>query len=174
MNTSKINVTVIALLSTIAFLSGCGDEQKEAAKQTDQPISESAKSTPATPISKAVDSATEMAGKSGEAVKNVAEQAVEKTAEATQKVKSATETAATKAASTVKETVSDDTVVVKTTPELVRKIQRALLHAGFNPGYADGVIGPKTMAALENFQKQKNLATGQITKETLQALDIAN
>ena len=153
MNTSKINATVIALISSIAFLSGCGDEQKETSKQTNQTISES---TPVSPVSEAVDTATEVADQSGKAVKKVAEKAVDKTAE------------------TAKKAVSDATTVVKTTPEQVRKIQKALLDAGFNPGPADGRIGPKTMAALESFQKQKNLATGQITKETLQALDVAN
>jgi len=167
MNTSKINATVIALLSSIAFLSGCGDEQKETSKQTNQTISES---TPASPVSEAVDTATEMADQSGKAVKNVAEQAADKTAETAQDLMSTTKTATT----TVKKAVSHATAVVKTTPEQVRKIQKALLQAGFNPGPADGVIGPKTMAALENFQKQKNLATGQITKETLQALDMEN
>jgi len=153
MNTSKINATVIALISSIAFLSGCGDEQKETSKQTNQTTSER---TPVSPVSEAVDTATEVADQSGKAVKKVAEQAVDKTAE------------------TAKKAVSDATTVVKTTPEQVRKIQKALLDAGFNPGPADGRIGPKTMAALESFQKQKNLATGQITKETLQALDVAN
>ncbi|MGR8999994.1 MAG: peptidoglycan-binding domain-containing protein [Gammaproteobacteria bacterium] len=171
MNTRKINAAVIALLSATALLSGCGDEQKETAKQTDQTISES---TPVTPVPEAVDTATEMAGQSSEAVKNGAEQAVDKTAEAAQDLMSTTETVTTEAVITVQEAVSDANVVVKTTPELVRKIQKALLHAGFNPGPADGIIGPKTMAALETFQKKKNLATGQITKETLQALDIAN
>jgi peptidoglycan hydrolase-like protein with peptidoglycan-binding domain len=155
MNTSKINATAIALLTSIAFLTGCGEEQKETAKQADQTISES---NPATSASKAVNTATEVAG-----------QTVEKTAETAQDLTSTTEIATT----TVEEVVSEVLVPVKTTPELVRKIQRALLHAGFNPGPADGVIGPKTMAALESFQKQKNLAVGQITEETLQALDLA-
>jgi murein L,D-transpeptidase YcbB/YkuD len=171
MNTSKINATIIALLSSIAFLSGCGDEQKEAAKQTNQTISES---TPATPVSEATHSATEAAEQGGKALQNGAEQAVDKSAETAQDLKSATETATKEAVITVKEAVSNAPIVVKTTPELVRKIQKALLHAGFNPGPADGIIGPKTMAALGNFQKKKNLATGKITKETLQALDIAN
>ncbi len=171
MNTSKINATIIALLLSIAFLSGCGDEQKETAKQTDQTLSES---TPATPASEAFDATKEMTEQSGEAVTNGAEQAVDKTAETAQDLMSTTETMTTEAVITVQEAVSDATEVVKTTPEQVRKIQKALLHAGFNPGPADGIIGPKTMAALENFQKQKNLAVGHITKETLQALDIAN
>ena len=171
MNTRKINASVIALLSSIAFLSGCGEEQKEAAKQPNQTISEN---TPAKPVAEAVDTATEMAGQSSEAVKNGAGQAVDKTAETAQDLMNTAETETTETVITVKEAVSDAAEVVKTTPELVRKIQKALLHAGFNPGPADGVIGPKTMAALESFQKQKSLATGQITKETLQALGVAN
>lgn len=156
MNTSKINATVIALLTLITFLTGCGEEQKETAKQADQTVSEI---NPATSASKAVNTPSEVAG-----------QAVEKTAETAQDLTSTTEIATT---TVEEEVVSDVLVPVKTTPELVRKIQRALLHAGFNPGPADGVIGPKTMSALESFQKQKNLAVGQITEETLQALDLA-
>ena len=154
MNTRKINFTIIVLLTSITFLTGCGEEQKETAKQTDQTISES---TPAPSDSKTVNTATEVAG-----------QTVEKTAETAQDLTSTTEIATT----TVEEVVSDVLVPVKTTPELVRKIQQALSHAGFNPGHVDGKMGPKTMSALESFQKKRNLAVGQITEETLQALDI--
>jgi peptidoglycan hydrolase-like protein with peptidoglycan-binding domain len=154
MNTSKINATAIALLTSITFLTGCGEEQKEEAKQTDRTVSES---TPAPADSKTVNTATEVAG-----------QTVEKTAETAQDLTSTSEIATT----TVEEVVSDALVPVKTTPELVRKIQQVLSHAGFNPGYVDGKMGPKTMSALESFQKQRNLAVGQITEETLQALDI--
>ena len=164
MNTSKINTTVIALFTASVFLSGCGDEQKEAAKQ--QTTTESTPTVP--PLSEVVSKTTEIAGTSAEAVKNVTEQAVEKTTEAAQDVK----TAATEAVATVKETASNVMEVVKATPGLVSKIQQALLKAGFNPGPADGRMGPKTKAALESFQKQKNLAVGQITKETLLALGI--
>lgn len=62
--------------------------------------------------------------------------------------------------------------VVKPTTELIRKIQQALANAGFNPGAIDGINGPKTMSALKNFQKQNNLAMGQLTKETLQKLEV--
>ena len=169
MNRSKINTAIIALLSATAFLSGCGDEQKEAAKQTEQTTSES---TPAAPLSEVAGKATEMASTGSEVVKDVTQQAVEKTTEAAQAVKSSTETAATEAVATVKEAASNVTEVVETTPEQVRKIQQALTKAGFNPGPVDGRIGPKTKAALESFQKQKNLTVGQITKETLLALGV--
>lgn len=167
MKTRKINTTVIALFTATVFLAGCGDEQKEAAKQT---TTESTPTVP--PLSEVASKTTEIAGTSAEAVNNVTEQAVEKTTEAAQDVKNTAETTATEAVATVKETASNVMEVVKATPELVSKIQQALLKAGFNPGPADGKMGPKTKAALESFQKQKNLAVGQITKETLLALGI--
>lgn len=63
--------------------------------------------------------------------------------------------------------------VVKATPELIRKVQQALADAGFNPGTIDGINGPRTISALKNFQKQNNLAMGQLTKETLQKLEVS-
>lgn len=62
--------------------------------------------------------------------------------------------------------------VVKTTPALMRKIQQALVDAGFNPGPVDGVSGAKTVAAIESFQKQNGIAPGKITKKTLRALGV--
>ncbi|MCW5600577.1 peptidoglycan-binding domain-containing protein [Nitrosomonas sp.] len=62
--------------------------------------------------------------------------------------------------------------VVKPTPDLVRKVQQALANAGFDPGAADGISGPRTMSALKRFQNQNNLAEGQLTKETLQMLGV--
>ncbi len=66
----------------------------------------------------------------------------------------------------------DATEVVTVTPEIIRSVQQALLDAGYNPGPVDGISGPRTLAALENFQKQNNIAAGQFTKETLQALGV--
>lgn len=62
--------------------------------------------------------------------------------------------------------------VVKSTPELIRKVQQALTNAGYNPGTIDGINGPRTMSALKSFQKQNDLAIGQLTKETLLKLEI--
>ncbi|MCO6433974.1 putative peptidoglycan binding protein [Nitrosomonas nitrosa] len=62
--------------------------------------------------------------------------------------------------------------VVKPTPDLIRKVQQALANAGFDPGAADGISGPRTMSALKRFQNQNNLAEGQLTKETLQMLGV--
>ncbi len=63
--------------------------------------------------------------------------------------------------------------VVPATSDIIRGVQQSLTDAGFNPGPADGMSGPKTVAAINNFQNQNNLAGGgQLTKETLRALGV--
>jgi hypothetical protein len=73
---------------------------------------------------------------------------------------------------TVAKVVDDRLEVVKASPDLIRKIQQALQDAGFNPGPADGMMGPRTQNALVAFQNQHSLVTGRITKETLRELNI--
>ena len=49
----------------------------------------------------------------------------------------------------------------------VRSAQQALKGRGFNPGPIDGVQGPRTTAALRDFQQKENLTvTGQLDAET--------
>ncbi len=77
------------------------------------------------------------------------------------------------APSTTQVQVADDgDDVVKVTPTIMRKVQQALIDAGFNPGPADGVSGAKTRIAIESFQKQNNLPTGKLTKKTLRVLGV--
>jgi len=59
-----------------------------------------------------------------------------------------------------------------TTGDVVRNLQRALLAAGHNPGLIDGIIGADTLAAVKAYQKEKNLAVGQLTIETIRSLGI--
>ena len=59
-----------------------------------------------------------------------------------------------------------------TSAGVVRKIQRALQSAGYNPGPADGVIGGRTMGAVKLFQQRNGLAAGQLTIETLRKLTV--
>jgi len=66
----------------------------------------------------------------------------------------------------------DGDEVVKTTPALMKKVQQALVNAGFNPGPVDGVSGGKTVAAIESFQKQQGIPPGKLTKRTLRALGV--
>ena len=49
----------------------------------------------------------------------------------------------------------------------VSKAQQALTDKGFNPGPIDGKMGPKTKAAITEFQTKENLkTTGRLDKET--------
>ena len=77
-----------------------------------------------------------------------------------------------KETSTQTQVVDDGNDVVKVTPVIMRKVQQALVNAGFNPGPVDGVSGAKTQNAIESFQKQNNLPPGKLTKNTLRALGV--
>lgn len=57
--------------------------------------------------------------------------------------------------------------------EVIAHIQDALNDKGYNVGKADGVLGNETRHALEKFQTENSLATGGITYETLDALEVA-
>jgi peptidoglycan hydrolase-like protein with peptidoglycan-binding domain len=56
---------------------------------------------------------------------------------------------------------------------IVREIQRRLMSLGYYMGSADGVLGPSTRAALNDFQRDQNLRiTGRIDGDTLAALQM--
>lgn len=53
----------------------------------------------------------------------------------------------------------------------IKTIQEFLSHEGFDPGLADGRMGPKTQKAIKSFQQQYSLKIdGQIGPETLHAM----
>ncbi len=54
----------------------------------------------------------------------------------------------------------------------LKTVQKALQARGFDPGYADGILGKRTQAAVYAFQQQQGLATGRLSVETLQALQL--
>jgi len=55
----------------------------------------------------------------------------------------------------------------------VRRAQRALQQRGFNPGSIDGIYGPQTASAIEDFQRANNMqADGQLDNQVLQALNV--
>ena len=83
-----------------------------------------------------------------------------------------TKSTVAKETSTQIQAVDDGNDVVKATPVIMRKVQQALVNAGFNPGPVDGVSGAKTQNAIESFQKQNNLPAGKLTKNTLRALGV--
>lgn len=76
------------------------------------------------------------------------------------------------ASAAIEPVVDDGDDVVKPTPAIMRKIQQALVDAGFNPGPVDGVSGARTVAAIEGFQKQNDIPAGKIDKRTLRALGV--
>jgi peptidoglycan hydrolase-like protein with peptidoglycan-binding domain len=54
----------------------------------------------------------------------------------------------------------------------VRELQQRLASAGFNPGKADGIFGPKTQRAVEAFQRSNRLDDdGKVGPLTSRALD---
>jgi peptidoglycan hydrolase-like protein with peptidoglycan-binding domain len=55
----------------------------------------------------------------------------------------------------------------------VRAAQEALRDKGFDPGPVDGIMGPKTQAALRSFQQSNSLrATGRLDSQTTQQLGV--
>ncbi len=59
-------------------------------------------------------------------------------------------------------------------PTLIREAQTVLKQLGFDPGGADGVIGPRTRAATRAFQQASGMnATGNLSGDTLERLRLA-
>lgn len=58
---------------------------------------------------------------------------------------------------------------------LVKAVQKTLLDKNYNPGPADGLMGPKTISALKAYQKDNELmADGNITPATLKSLGLTD
>ena len=58
--------------------------------------------------------------------------------------------------------------------EQVKSLQKTLQAKGMEPGPIDGVLGPKTRAALRSYQKDQKLPeTGRLDNETLAKLGIS-
>ncbi len=52
--------------------------------------------------------------------------------------------------------------------KIVAKVQKELTELGYDPGPADGMMGPNTRAAIKAFQKSiRRRPTGRITKHLL-------
>ncbi len=66
------------------------------------------------------------------------------------------------------------TAPIKLDAETVRFLQQRLVSVGCDPGPADGILGTRTRAAIECFQKQAGLpVAGEVTKELLERLAAA-
>jgi peptidoglycan hydrolase-like protein with peptidoglycan-binding domain len=63
--------------------------------------------------------------------------------------------------------------ITYTTRNMIRRAQEALTEKGFYDGPTDGVSGPRTRAAIRDFQRSRNLPeTGQLDERTAQELGI--
>lgn len=58
------------------------------------------------------------------------------------------------------------------TKPVITRLQKALKAEGLDPGVIDGSYGGKTAVAVREYQKQKGLAVGGLTLETLSALNV--
>ncbi len=59
-------------------------------------------------------------------------------------------------------------------PDVVKQAQEKLSAAGMDAGQADGKLGPKTQAAVKDFQQSKGIqASGQLDRQTLAALGVS-
>jgi peptidoglycan hydrolase-like protein with peptidoglycan-binding domain len=57
--------------------------------------------------------------------------------------------------------------------EQVKAVQQALKDQGHDPGEVDGKMGPKTQAALRDYQQKQGLkATGRLDSETMAKLGV--
>lgn len=190
----KINpdrfVKGVFVLFLAGVISGCGNQSEESAKQSQpkvavettqdneaavEPESAETGETTEESLESILAKADEIIQRTGSAIDAAGDGAKHELEEAADNVVEKADAIlgeAPKTGEAVKETANEGLEVVKTTPDLIRKIQQALKDAGLNPGTADGMMGPRTQNALANFQKQRNLAEGKITRETLQELGI--
>jgi peptidoglycan hydrolase-like protein with peptidoglycan-binding domain len=57
---------------------------------------------------------------------------------------------------------------------VVKQAQEKLSAAGMNAGQADGKLGPKTQAAVKEFQQSKGIqGSGKLDQQTLAALGVS-
>ncbi|MFB3814814.1 MAG: peptidoglycan-binding domain-containing protein [Terriglobales bacterium] len=62
---------------------------------------------------------------------------------------------------------------VKVTPGVIKSAQKELADQGFDPGSADGRMGPKTRKAIREFQAKNDLPqTGNLDQPTLAKLNV--
>lgn len=66
-------------------------------------------------------------------------------------------------------------VILAQGSQSVREAQQALKDKGFDPGPVDGVMGPKTHAAIRSYQEKNSLAAdGRLGPQTLGSLGVEN
>lgn len=131
------------------------------------------------PIESISDMLEEAAGTADEAIDSTVDSMlgmVDSGVDATAELVEDTQETALEVIETIEEAqvLDDATDVVPATSDIIRGVQQSLTDAGFNPGPVDGMSGSRTVAAINDFQNQNNLAGGgKLTKETLRALGVS-
>lgn len=59
-----------------------------------------------------------------------------------------------------------------TSPGVISRLQTALNAAGYDAGTADGIMGKRTLDAVKRYQRDNNLASGQLTLRVLEKLNV--
>ena len=58
------------------------------------------------------------------------------------------------------------------TDTTIRNLQGALNDAGYDVGEVNGVLSDETMSSIRRFQSENGMATGGLTIEVLEKLDV--
>ena len=56
--------------------------------------------------------------------------------------------------------------------QTVRQVQQALSDKGHSPGPIDGMMGPRTRSALQDYQRSQNITAGGLDSRTLESLGV--
>ena len=126
-------------------------------------------------MERAADKTGEKAHRAADKAEAKTEQAKDKTESAWDKTKDKTREVKdkVKANTTDKMQHTTDRMNAKTEKADVMAMQQALRDKGYNPGRIDGVMGPRTSAALRDYQRKEGLqATGRRDDETAMKLGL--
>ena len=176
-------------IACIFIFFGCG--QGEKGKQAAQGETKEAVEVVKEKIGEAAEAVKEKAGAAVETVKEQTKEAVEVVKEKTGEIAEASKEKAEATVEKAKEETKEFTETVKEeqvtdgrmewqrvlcetnmSRDVIKQIQNALQGAGHDPKYIDGVIGWRTTDAIKSYQKEKGLAVGGLTYETIKSLGI--
>jgi len=155
--------TGIALALGVVWTAGPALAQQT----TGEKIEDKAKRT-GDKMERAADKTGEKAHRAADKTEAKTENAWDKTKDKTREVKDKV-----KANTTDKMQHTTDRMNAKTEKADVMAMQQALRDKGYNPGRIDGVMGPRTSAALRDYQRKEGLqATGRRDDETAMKLGL--
>lgn len=129
---------------------------------------------PAGQVEKATDKAGDQSEKAMEKAGSAVDKAVDSTGKALGKAGRSTADAFKKAGDAIADFFDGDDQpgTAEERTERVREVQVKLQKQGYYDGEIDGIPGPKTRAALREYQRENNLAvTGRLNAESARSLE---